>query len=150
MIITASRRIAAPAEKLYDIIADYRNGHPRILPKQFQSLVVEKGGVGAGTVIRCEMRAYGKTQEFRAVITEPRPGRELVESNMDNPGSSASVTTFRVEPEDTGETLVTITTDMQTRSGLLGRIEGYLIHRLLHPMYVEELHKLEIVARSAG
>lgn len=43
--VSASKLIAVPAAKIYAIIADYRNGHPRILPKPlFVSLEVEQGG----------------------------------------------------------------------------------------------------------
>ena len=54
------------------------HGHPQILPKPpFVSLEVEKGGIGAGTVIRIAMRVLGRLQTFGAVITEPEPGRVL-------------------------------------------------------------------------
>src|SRR5438045_3283999 len=95
--ITASARMDAAPEKLYAIIADYHEGHPRILPKQFSGLKVEKGGVGAGTVIRFQMRAFGATRNFRGEVTEPEPGRVLVETYLEpNP----SVTTFRVNSVD--------------------------------------------------
>ena len=43
--ISASKLISAPVRSVYDLIADYRNGHPRILPKPyFVSLHVEEGG----------------------------------------------------------------------------------------------------------
>jgi hypothetical protein len=37
---------------------------------------------------------------------------------------------------------------MSTRSGLAGKIERWLITRLLQPMYVEELRLLESVASA--
>ena len=52
--IAVSSLIQAPAQQAYAIIADYRNGHPRILPRPyFVSLTVEQGGVGAGTDFSC-------------------------------------------------------------------------------------------------
>ena len=43
--ISASALIQAPAQQVYAIIADYGNGHPRILPKPyFVSPTVEQGG----------------------------------------------------------------------------------------------------------
>ncbi len=47
--VVASADMDAPPDRVYAIIADYHNGHPHILPKQFRNLTVEKGGVGAGT-----------------------------------------------------------------------------------------------------
>ena len=61
------------------IIADYHNGHPHILPKQFRNLTVEKGGVGAGTIIRFEVRALGSDAAIQRVVTEPETrGRRVL------------------------------------------------------------------------
>jgi len=65
-VLSASASLPAPPERVYRLIADYRDCHPRILPKHFSSLTVEKGGVGAGTVIRFQMRLLAKTQVYRA------------------------------------------------------------------------------------
>src|SRR5262245_35865612 len=95
--VSASALIAGPSDRVYSTIADYKNGHPGILPKpHFVSLSVEKGGIGEGTVISCEMKLMGRTRSFRAIISEPDPGRILVESVLDN----RMVTTFTVERRD--------------------------------------------------
>ena len=108
--VSASAVVKAPAEQVYGIIADYRDGHPRIIPRPpFQSLDVEEGGFGAGTVIRFQMRMLGRTQTVRAAITEPEPGRVLVETCQ----QEGIVTTFVVEPCDEGRHAhVTITTEL--------------------------------------
>lgn len=63
--VSASALISAPAQRVYDLIADYHNGHPRILPKPyFISLEVEQGGYGAGTVINFQMKLMGRIQPF--------------------------------------------------------------------------------------
>src|ERR1041384_5860716 len=89
-VVRASAIIPARRERVYSLIANYRDGHPRILPKQFSNLVVEQGGVGAGTLIRFQMSLVGKKQTFRAAITEPEPGRVLVESYFDTDGMATS------------------------------------------------------------
>lgn len=76
-VISASARIDAPPERVYAIIADYRTGHPRILPEPFSGLTVERGGIGAGTTIRFQMKLLGRTETYRADITEPEPGRQI-------------------------------------------------------------------------
>jgi hypothetical protein len=145
-IITASANMAAPPERVYSIIANYREGHPRILPPLFTSLVVEKGGIGAGTIIRVGMRIFGRKQTFRAAITEPEPGRVLVETDLDTNGA---ITTFIVDPGAApGQSRVTITTELKVRKGFLGKIERFLTTRLLHPTYVQELELL--ASRAAG
>jgi hypothetical protein len=141
--IDASALIQAPAAKIYGIIADYRNTHPLILPKPyFISLDVEKGGTGAGTVINFTMRLMGPAQSFRATISEPEPGRRLVETTDQGP-----VTSYRVEPEG-GATRVTIHTDMPVPDGAAGKFQGWLAERLLRPIYAKELAQLAALAEA--
>ncbi len=138
--VTARARVNAPAERVYAIIADYRVGHPAILPRQFTSLAVEAGGTGAGTVIKCEMRVLGQKQMFRAAVTEPQPGRVLVETIIEG---DPLVTTFTVAPADGGRASdVTISSVIDKKSGLRGIIEQFLSPRILEPMYREELRLL--------
>lgn len=147
--ISASALIPAPPAQLYTIIADYRDGHPHILPKpHFVGLTVEQGGVGAGTVIRFQMRLLGRIRTFRAAITEPEPGRVLVETDL----QTGAATTFLVEPSaDAQQTTITITTTTTVRDGLVGRLEAWLATRLLHPIYIRELAQLATVsAQRAG
>jgi uncharacterized protein YndB with AHSA1/START domain len=138
--ISASTLVAAPAEQVYAVIADYRNGHPHILPKPyFVSLTVEKGGVGAGTEVSFTMKIAGRKQTFYAVISEPEPGRVLVETIP----SSGSTTTFTVEPRNDGkQALVTIATQAVVRDGWLGAIEKLLTTRALKPVFEKELQQL--------
>jgi Polyketide cyclase / dehydrase and lipid transport len=144
-VISASARIDAPAARVYGIIADYRNGHPHILPKAFRNLVVEKGGIGAGTVIRFDVRAFGVTRTLRAEITEPQPGRVLVEKNVEG---DPSVTTFTVSPVDAGRASdVTIDTRLGAKPGLLGAIERAMSKRFLKTLYREELALLAVHAQ---
>ena len=127
----------APPERVYAIIADYHNGHPHILPKAFSNLIVEQGGIGAGTVIRFEVRAFGQTQIFRAKVTEPEPGRVLVEENVE---PAPSKTTFTVAKGPSGRgSRVTFVTEMTSRDGLVGIMERFLSTRFLQKAYREEL-----------
>jgi hypothetical protein len=144
--VAGSLRIDAPPERLYGIISDYRNGHPHILPKQFSNLRVESGsGVGAGTTIRFEVTVMGRTDRYKAHVTEPEPGRVLVETNVE---PNRSVSTFRVDPEDGGRAAtVTITTELDQRPGIMGAIEKFLIKRVMTSMYAEELRLLAARAR---
>ena len=73
--IKSSRRISAPADRVYRCIADYRTHHPAFLPPAFSNFTVEEGGVGAGTVIHFTLTAGGRTQTFRQRVSEPDPGR---------------------------------------------------------------------------
>jgi hypothetical protein len=146
-LVSASACIPADPERVYAVIADYREGHPRILPPQFSGSTIEKGGVGAGTAIRFQMRVLGRTQSFRAAITEPEPGRVLVETYLD---SNGVVTSFQVDPGPVkGQSQVTITTELALRSGVLGAIERFMATRYLRPIYRKELALLAAVAIMA-
>jgi hypothetical protein len=144
--ITASRLIGAASPVIHGIIADYRDGHRRIVsPKAFLWLAVDKGGTGAGTEIRFAMRAFGKVRTTRGVVTEPEPGRVLVETYPD----TGDVTTFVIDPRPgANETRVTIKTDLHVRDGLAGRLEGFLAERFLLPHYDEELERLAHIAEG--
>jgi hypothetical protein len=141
--VEASARVAAPAEVVYNIIADYRKGHPQILPRQyFEWLEVEQGGRGEGTVIRFQMRVLGQTRVLRAVVTEPEPGRVLVETDT---GGDGPVTTFIVEPEGS-DSHVTFSTAMTSARGPLGVLERFVLRRVLRRVYRCELEQLARVA----
>lgn len=144
--IAASALISAPARNVYDLIADYRNGHPRILPRPyFLSLHVEQGGYGAGTIIHFQMKLMGRTQSFHSTITEPEPGHILVETDR----NTGAVTTFTVDPRSDGqEAFVTITTTTTVPDGLFGKVQGWLTTRLLRPIYEKELDQLAAVAKE--
>jgi hypothetical protein len=142
--VTESARMNADPQRVYAIIADFRVQHPRILPKQFSDPEVELGGVGAGTIIRYRMRVWGKLRAVRAAISEPEPGRVLVETVLDGKGVQ---TTFTVKPgASPGQADVTISTQLPVRTGLLGVVERALTSRFLRPIYREELALLAGVA----
>lgn len=146
--VTASREIDATPETIYQVLADYRNGHPHILPPRFFGpLTIERGGVGSGTIVSFTVRVFGQNRPARAVITEPEPGRRLVETDSE----AGTVTTFDVEPAADGTgTKVTITTEMRTRPGIAGAIERWVSTRLLTHIYEEELGMLTSYVSTGG
>jgi len=146
--VTASSVIEAPAELVYRTLADYREGHPSILPKAyFVSLEVEKGGFGEGTVINFQTKVLGATQSFRSEISEPQPGSVLVETNV---GEMAGKTTFTVEPLDGGSrSMVTIATDGKTKGGgAFGVIERLITKMMMRRIYKAELDQIGRVCGS--
>lgn len=143
-LIRASAIIPARRERVYSLLANYRDGHARILPKQFSDLVVEQGGIGGGTVIRFQMTLLGKKRNFRAAIAEPEPGRMLVESYIDPEGT---ITAFTVDSGNApADSKVTISTELPVRSGILGSMEKMFATLLLRPIYRKELENLARVA----
>lgn len=139
--VAATARINAPAPVVYGILADYHRHHPRILPKAFRNLVVERGGIGAGTVFSFDLHIAGRTKHYHSVVAEPEPGAYLVESYPDE----GSETSFRVTPQGSACT-VTIASEFDTRSGLPGAIERTMSSALLRWLFADELKRLEAYA----
>lgn len=146
--VSVSRRISAPAEAVYALIADYHNGHPRIVPPNyFRNLEVEQGGYGEGTVIRYEMKVFGSWRTYRAHITEPVPGTSLVETDL----ATGAVTTFTIVPVENGvETHVAITTEVMTQEGLAGVIERAATTGFLRRVYAQELRVIAVMTTAAN
>ena len=142
--VSASAKVGAAATIVYRMIADYRNGHTRIIPaKYFSNLEVEEGGYGAGTLIRYHLHALGTTHHARARVTEPEPGRVLVETDLDK----GAVTTFTVDSLGGNASQVTIATDIPVRGGLLGSVERLMLRNFLQRVYAAELARLAEQAR---
>ena len=143
--LTAERVLDAPAEVVYHLISDYAEHHRAapegFLPPAFTDLVVERGGVGAGTAIRFTSILGGRRQVATAEISEPVPGRMLVESG---PGVE---TTFTVEPEGTERARVRFDTVLEA-GGLTGLFTRLFAPRLLRPLYADEMERLERHAKA--
>ena len=145
--VAVTEIIDAPVEVIYALISDYHHGHPSILPPQyFKELVVEEGGQGAGTVVRVVMEIMGNRQSFRLKVTEPVPGRVLVEEDA----AAGTISRFTLDPLDDGRTRVTIATDVRAAGGLRGLIERWISPALLRRVYQDELHLLGEKARRQG
>jgi len=143
--VSYSSRVNAPAAVAYGIIADYRDGHPHILPpKYFRNLQVQSGGRGDGTRITFEMGALGYWRSASAEIREPEPGRLLEETIP----AERVLTTFRVEAVSESACDVTISTTMPQRAGIAGSIERLTTSAFMRRVYREERRMLDRVARS--
>ncbi|HVT69039.1 MAG TPA: SRPBCC family protein [Trebonia sp.] len=139
---SAQRTIDAPAERVYGYLADMRQ-HPRFLPPAFSDFEVEEGGVGAGTVTRFAVTAGGRTRSYRMRVTEPEPGRTLVESDT----GSSLVTTFDVEPQG-ARSIVRISTSWDGAGGIGGFFERTFAPGALRRIYMDELERLDAYARA--
>lgn len=130
-----SRTFKAPAAKVYNLLADYRNGHPTILPKPtFADLTIERGGFGAGTVIRVTTVAMGQKRSLRLTVTEPEFGRILQEEDPD----SGVLTHFIIEHAPEGSRL-TIKSWWQPKPGLKSWLESWITAKFAGPLYRKEL-----------
>ena len=136
--VSATGLVKAAPARVYAILADYRDGHPHVLPRPpFGELVVEQGGTGAGTVIRFDMRVLGRTRRARGVVTEPAPGRVLAETYEDG-----TVTSFTVDPVG-NQSRVRIETSWEASRGVSGLIERLITPRLFRKLYAQEFDLIE-------
>lgn len=148
--IKAEALIDAPAQDVYATIADYRHGHPQIIPPEnLYDLQVEAGGYGAGTIIRFKSRILGVEQAFYQRVSEPEPGRVLLEEDIDS--AQAESSRFTVLPQAGGQkSQVEIVMSMLTSPGLKGLLERLVLSKMLPGILKKELVLLEIAARKSG
>src|SRR6266852_3032875 len=146
--VTASAVLDADAEDVYATIADYQHGHPNILPQEnLYDLQVEQGGYGAGTIIRFKAKVLGVEQSFHHRVSEPEPGRVLVEQDIDT--DQKVTTTFIVTSLEEGKkSRVEIRMAMNASPGLKGLVERLVIPIANPPIYRKELKLLEAVAQQ--
>ena len=140
--------IDAKPEVLYGILSDYIHGHPKIIPREhFPSIAVEKGGKGAGTVVLVTTKALGVENKNRLLISEPEPGRVLVEKDDKN----AFTTSFILTPRDAGKkTELCISTDWQPKPGLKGYLEGLATPPVARMIYKKEMRKIAEYIKTIG
>ena len=146
--VKAAAVLDARPEDVYGTIADYQHGHPNILPKEsLYDLQVEQGGYGAGTMIRFKMKALGVEQCFYQRVSEPEPGRVLVEQDIDSVQNV--MTTFMVSPvENEQKSHVEIATTMNTSRGFKGLVERIIVPIINRQVYRKELKLLEAFAQK--
>lgn len=140
--ISAERLIDAPADVVYHCISDYQAHHRPggFLPPAFSDFQIERGGVGAGTIMSFTVTLGGRTRRMTHQVCEPEPGRVLVE------GSSRERTIFTVEP-DGDQCRVRIETVI-VAGGLDGLLTRLLGRRLMLPLFADELERLERHAQA--
>ena len=146
--VKAAEVLDARPEDVYATIVDYRDGHHNILPKEsLYDLQVEEGGYGAGTIIRFKARVLGVEQSFHHRVSEPEPGKVLVEQDIDTIQNLA--TTFTVVPVEEGKkSQVEISTTMNASPGIRGFAERMILSIFNPRIYRKELKLLEAMAQE--
>jgi hypothetical protein len=137
--VTVSAIINGSAKKVYTVLADYVNHHPNILPPAFTRLEVEEGGIGEGTVWLGGFKMLGQERPMRMRVTEPEPGRVLVETDLD----TGLVTKFVVEAHGENQSKVTFDTTMNPGTGIQGWIARLIVPGNLRRVYREEMQLLD-------
>jgi hypothetical protein len=146
IIVEATRIVDAPPAAAYNVFRDYNVGHQAVLPRpEFESMIVEKGGVGEGTIIYLTTRMFGQVRHMRQVVSEPEPGRILKEQDVD----STLFTHFIVDPLDDGRrSVVTIRTEFPAPGGLAGLFMRLMLPPMMRGLYKRELENLASYLRE--
>lgn len=136
--VTAERIIGATQEQVYNVVTDMEE-HRKILPKQFESLEVVKGGKGAGTVFRLNMNVMGNRSSLEMTIAEPEPGRIIVERDE----QAGITTTWKLTPlEDGRRCLLQLTSEFPSKPGFAGWMERLVTPPVIRSIYRQELHNI--------
>lgn len=136
--ISESKLIPSEPEAIYPVIADYKNGHPHILPKYFSNLEVLEGGYGAGTRVKFRFKMYSTVKDNEAIVSEPVPGAVLAETDV----NTGLVSSFTLIPAGKNQTLVTISTEFEASKGFVGLMEKWFSPMMLKKVYKQELQML--------
>ena len=104
MKVSATRRIPAAPQQVWDVIADPHR-HMKTLPPSVSQIEVREGGE-----IACVVSAMGKQERMVVRRTSLDPPRRLVEERVD--GKRKGTTEFVIEPDGDGSR-VTLTADVQ-------------------------------------
>ena len=134
---------ARPGRRRLRLSRRHARAPPELPAAAFSGFEVETGGVGAGTVIRFNLAAGGRTRQFRSEIAEPEPGRVLTESDT----NSSAVTTFTVMPAGDNAS-VRIDCEWNGASGIGGFFERTFAPRVMRGILADELTRLDAYARN--
>ena len=144
--VAESIDIGAPAATVYALLADYKVGHPSILPRRyFSAVAVTAGGQGAGTAFTVELTAYGSKFTYHMQVSEPEPGHILSEEDA----AAGVVTTFTVDPLDDTRSRLTIATTAQASPGIKGWLEKLMTPGIMRRIYREELALIAAAVQPA-
>lgn len=138
---SAERTIAAPVERVRELVADYAKSRPEILTEHYRDYQVLEGGVGGGTKARWTLQATSKrSRDVLATVTAPEEGT-LVETDE----NSSMVTTWSVRESGEGS-LVRVETVWQGAGGIGGFFEGIFAPAGLKRIYDGVLGNLAALA----
>ncbi len=138
--VDVERTIPAPRERVHEVLTDYANGRPRILPPaNYRDYKVLRGGRGAGTQVSYRLRAGRRERPYEVEVSEPAPGATVVERDR----NSSLVTTWTLVPTTDGTaTNLKLSTAWRGSGGVGGFFERTFAPRGLRRIYDEVLDRL--------
>ncbi len=136
--IEAERVVDATPTTIMGFLSDYKVNRPTILPSAYEGYTVEKGGRGAGTVVRYVLNAGRRQRPYRLVVATPSK-ENLVEQDS----SSSLVNTWTVSPgPGSNQSHVSLATEWEGSGGVGGFFERTFAPRVLRRLYADILERL--------
>lgn len=137
---TTRRRLPGTAEQAYAALADYRVARPALLPAEFSRYEVLAGGTGADTTVGWTLQATRtRTRACLFTVTEPYPGRRLVETDT----NSSMMVAWTVHSTEGGCEVVVVAS-WRGAGGV-----GGIFERIFAPKGLNRIHDRVLAALAA-
>lgn len=135
MEVSYSLTVAAPPDRVFDLLSDYEAARPALLPVEYYSdYHVAEGGRGHGTVVRWILHfTKSRTREIESVVVAARH-LTLVERD-NNSTLTTSYTVIPLEDVEPRQSLITAQTSWRGADGFMKYIE-----RILAPKMMRKIH----------
>jgi hypothetical protein len=137
--VEVNKVIHARLEDVYRVLSDMEE-HRNILPKEFRSFEVMRGGKGEGTVIRITMQVLGKTVSNVMTVSEPVPGHVMKEE--DEAAGLETIWTLTPAP-NAAHCELKLESKFRSQPGIAGLLERLLAPPALRSIYLRELDLLD-------
>jgi hypothetical protein len=138
--VVLERAYDASSEAVFGALADYAKVRSTILAPEFTDFEVLEGGVGAGTRIGYRLHATEKRiRQVDAVVTEPVPGRQLLESDR----NSSLTVLWEVVAVSEGRSQLTVRVNWQGATGIGGFFERRFAPAGIRRIYSTVLDRLQ-------
>lgn len=140
---TAERTIGAPADQVWQALADYQDVRPTLLTEHFSDYQVRAGGTGAGTKVHWKLEARkGRLRDCLLDVTSPAE-HQLVERDE----NSSMVTTWTVRASGKDSCAVSVQTVWNGAGGVGGFFERTFAPGGLRKIYDGVLANLDKAVR---
>ena len=140
--VKVARDIAAPPQRVFELLADYAETRPQLLPDAYSNYRVVTGGSGEGTEYAVHLTAGRRERDLAMTVSEPGPLR-LEERD----GNSSLRTTWTVHEAGEGSA-VNVHTSWTGAGGFPGLMERTFAPLGLRKLYGEMLQRLDAKATA--
>ncbi|GAC1329631.1 MAG: SRPBCC family protein [Chloroflexota bacterium] len=136
--VAIERQLAAPADQVYQYIADYERHHGQWLPPEYSNYRAAAADTAGTSTVFYHLKTGTRERDYTMRITQPVPGRVVKEEDT----NSSLEKTWTVTPSE-GGSRVRIETRWDGARGVGGFFERLFAPRVLSALYAVELQRLD-------